>query len=187
MADTVRTRSQLVALFADNGTGQISAQDLRDFLISLSLKTEADALYDAAGSAAAVQANLTSHDHDADYSATDHTHTGDFTATVTSTSWDNLEIPIWTPSANSTVTSISVTTQTGDSGTVTFNVEKRTDLNSSGTNMEASITATAAGVEVTSIDVPGINADQHMVLVTGGSASTGTVDSIMLRIEFSLA
>jgi len=35
MADTQRTRAQLIALFADNVTGQISAQDLRDFLVTL--------------------------------------------------------------------------------------------------------------------------------------------------------
>lgn len=35
MADTQRTRAQLVALFADNVTGQISAQDLRDFLVTV--------------------------------------------------------------------------------------------------------------------------------------------------------
>ncbi len=31
MADTARTKAQIEALFADNNTGQISAQDLRDF------------------------------------------------------------------------------------------------------------------------------------------------------------
>jgi len=35
MADTQRTRAQLIALFADNVTGQISAQDLRDFLVTI--------------------------------------------------------------------------------------------------------------------------------------------------------
>jgi len=35
MADTQRTRAQLLALFADNVTGQISAQDLRDFLVTI--------------------------------------------------------------------------------------------------------------------------------------------------------
>jgi len=35
MADTQRTRAQLIALFADNVTGQISAQDLRDFLVTV--------------------------------------------------------------------------------------------------------------------------------------------------------
>jgi len=35
MADTQRTRAALIALFADNVTGQISAQDLRDFLVSV--------------------------------------------------------------------------------------------------------------------------------------------------------
>jgi hypothetical protein len=35
MADTPRTRAQLIALFADNVTGQISAQDLRDFLVTV--------------------------------------------------------------------------------------------------------------------------------------------------------
>jgi len=35
MADTQRSRAQLLALFADNVTGQISAQDLRDFLVTL--------------------------------------------------------------------------------------------------------------------------------------------------------
>jgi len=35
MADIQRTRAQLIALFADNVTGQISAQDLRDFLVTL--------------------------------------------------------------------------------------------------------------------------------------------------------
>jgi hypothetical protein len=34
MADTQRTRAALQALFADNTTGQISAQDLRDFLVT---------------------------------------------------------------------------------------------------------------------------------------------------------
>ena len=35
MADTQRTRAALIALLADNVTGQISAQDLRDFLVTL--------------------------------------------------------------------------------------------------------------------------------------------------------
>ena len=35
MADTQRSKAQLLALFADNETGQISAQDLRDFLITV--------------------------------------------------------------------------------------------------------------------------------------------------------
>lgn len=35
MADTQRTRAALLALFADNVTGQISAQDLRDFLVTI--------------------------------------------------------------------------------------------------------------------------------------------------------
>jgi hypothetical protein len=35
MADTQRTRAALIALFADNVTGQISAQDLRDFLVTV--------------------------------------------------------------------------------------------------------------------------------------------------------
>ena len=35
MGDTQRTRAELIALFADNVTGQISAQDLRDFLVTL--------------------------------------------------------------------------------------------------------------------------------------------------------
>ena len=35
MADTQRTRAQLLTLFADNVTGQISEQDLRDFLVTI--------------------------------------------------------------------------------------------------------------------------------------------------------
>jgi len=35
MADTQRTRAQILALFSDNVTGQISAQDLRDFVVTL--------------------------------------------------------------------------------------------------------------------------------------------------------
>ena len=35
MADTPRTRAYLRDLFADNVTGQISAQDLRDFLVTI--------------------------------------------------------------------------------------------------------------------------------------------------------
>jgi len=35
MADTQRTRSAILTLFADNVTGQISAQDLRDFAITI--------------------------------------------------------------------------------------------------------------------------------------------------------
>ena len=34
MADTQRTRAQILALFADNVTGQISPQDLRDFVVT---------------------------------------------------------------------------------------------------------------------------------------------------------
>lgn len=36
MVDTVRTLSELQTLFADNTTGAISPQDLRDFLVSVS-------------------------------------------------------------------------------------------------------------------------------------------------------
>jgi len=35
MADTQRTRAALLALFADNVTGQISPQDLRDFAVTI--------------------------------------------------------------------------------------------------------------------------------------------------------
>ncbi|RJX18973.1 MAG: hypothetical protein C4575_09355 [Desulforudis sp.] len=35
MADTQRTRAAILALFADNTTGQISAQDLRDFVVTV--------------------------------------------------------------------------------------------------------------------------------------------------------
>lgn len=35
MADTQRTRAALIALLADNVTGQISAQDVRDFLVTV--------------------------------------------------------------------------------------------------------------------------------------------------------
>jgi len=35
MADVQRTRAAILALFADNVTGQISAQDLRDFMVTL--------------------------------------------------------------------------------------------------------------------------------------------------------
>lgn len=35
MADTQRTKAALIALMADNVTGQISAQDLRDFLVTV--------------------------------------------------------------------------------------------------------------------------------------------------------
>jgi hypothetical protein len=35
MADTARTRAQLIVLLADNVTGQISAQDARDFLVTV--------------------------------------------------------------------------------------------------------------------------------------------------------
>ena len=35
MADTQRARSAILALFADNVTGQISAQDLRDFVVTI--------------------------------------------------------------------------------------------------------------------------------------------------------
>jgi hypothetical protein len=34
MADTIRTRAAILALFADNFTGEISPQDLRDFVVS---------------------------------------------------------------------------------------------------------------------------------------------------------
>jgi hypothetical protein len=39
MADTARKKSELQALFPDNTTAQISAQDLRDFLASAQLNT----------------------------------------------------------------------------------------------------------------------------------------------------
>lgn len=35
MADTQRTRSAILTLFADNNTGQVSAQDLRDFTVTI--------------------------------------------------------------------------------------------------------------------------------------------------------
>jgi len=35
MADTIRTESELLILFADNSTGDISAQDMRDFVVSI--------------------------------------------------------------------------------------------------------------------------------------------------------
>ena len=41
MPDTVRTRAELQALFPDNASGLISAQDLRDFLATTVLNNEA--------------------------------------------------------------------------------------------------------------------------------------------------
>lgn len=35
MADVQRTRAQILSLFADNSTGQLSAQDLRDFVVTV--------------------------------------------------------------------------------------------------------------------------------------------------------
>ena len=35
MADVQRTRAQILSLFADNVTGQVSAQDLRDFVVTI--------------------------------------------------------------------------------------------------------------------------------------------------------
>ncbi len=35
MADTQRTRAAILSLFADNVTGQISCQDLRDFQVTV--------------------------------------------------------------------------------------------------------------------------------------------------------
>lgn len=35
MADTQRTKAQILALFADNVTGQISPQDLRDYVVTI--------------------------------------------------------------------------------------------------------------------------------------------------------
>ena len=49
MADTVRTRASILALFADNTTGDISPQDLRDFV--LSTMGVAAQIYQSAGSA----------------------------------------------------------------------------------------------------------------------------------------
>lgn len=40
MSDTQRTRAELQTLFANNTSGNISAQDLRDFVASVSLKDE---------------------------------------------------------------------------------------------------------------------------------------------------
>lgn len=40
MSDTQRSRTTLQGLFADNTTGEISPQDLRDFLASVKLYTE---------------------------------------------------------------------------------------------------------------------------------------------------
>ena len=42
MADTIRTRAELIALLPDNASGDISPQDLRDFLISLHLMADLD-------------------------------------------------------------------------------------------------------------------------------------------------
>jgi hypothetical protein len=39
MADVQRTRAQVLALFADNVTGQLSCQDLRDFVVTI-METE---------------------------------------------------------------------------------------------------------------------------------------------------
>ena len=35
MADTGRSRAQILSLFSDNVTGQISAQDLRDWVVTV--------------------------------------------------------------------------------------------------------------------------------------------------------
>ena len=35
MADTQRTRAAILNLFGDNVTGQISAQDLRDYVVTI--------------------------------------------------------------------------------------------------------------------------------------------------------
>lgn len=48
MSDTPQTRAALVASLADNDSGQISAQTVRNFLASVPLATDADAHFDTA-------------------------------------------------------------------------------------------------------------------------------------------
>ena len=44
-ADSTRTRTQLETIFADNITGAVSEQDLRDFVKSIYLSAETDTIY----------------------------------------------------------------------------------------------------------------------------------------------
>lgn len=65
MADTVSLRSALVALLADNSSGDISPQDLRNFLISALLRnvveiTSADSPYTVTDNNVIILANATS-------------------------------------------------------------------------------------------------------------------------------
>lgn len=46
MVDTVRTEEQILALFADNTTGDISAQDARDMIVSVFAETRRDGFMD---------------------------------------------------------------------------------------------------------------------------------------------
>ena len=58
MSDTIRSRSYLVGVFADNTMGLITPQMLRDFLFSMQLTTEAMAAYLQVGGGNAMGANL---------------------------------------------------------------------------------------------------------------------------------
>lgn len=109
-----------------------------------------------------------------------------FTATIyVPGSWDDQAIPVWIPIYNATVTAVSATVITSDAGTLTFNVEKRTNVNTSGTTMETGIVATAAGAENTNIDTPTIAAGEYFMVITGSGATTNTVDALVLRVKFN--
>jgi hypothetical protein len=104
--------------------------------------------------------------------------------------WDSEEIPLMDLSdVACTITAVRSSVLGSSTPTLTFNIEERpwgTDITPAGTVITSSaMTADADGLEQTSFSNAGIAAKAHLVLTTGASAASGTVDALVITIDYT--
>jgi hypothetical protein len=105
--------------------------------------------------------------------------------------WDSEEIPVIDfPDVACTITAIRASVLGTTTPTLTFNLEERpwgTDITTAGTVITSSaMVADADGLEQTSFSNAGMAAKAHLVLTTGSSAASGTVNSLVITIEYTV-
>ena len=105
-------------------------------------------------------------------------------------SWDTEEVPLMDLSdVACTITAVRATVLGTSSPTLAFNIEERpwgTDITTAGTVITSSaMTADADGLEQTSFSNASIAAKAHLVLTTGTSAASGTVNVLTITVDYT--
>lgn len=113
----------------------------------------------------------------------------DTTTVYSDGSWASEAIPIWQAPSDDALTIVQVNAAVVGSGTPTlaYNIEERAwaSLATAGTDVfAADVTADADGLESTSFSNASMAAKAHMVLTTGSSPDSGTVDAITVTIYY---